>query len=497
MRRMVCWLVAAMSFALAGCTLQEPIGPLQAAKEGGKTVVVNPSAATLASPGSTQQFSAQYFVNGTQKRALFVWSSSDTAIATVSSAGLVTAVGSGEATITATTQGTSGTALVTVPFPPPYASFTFSCVELTCNFDASSSIAQSSASYIWDWGDGSPPDSGKFATHTFPASGYYFVTLTVSDAGGTSYTYQYISVTGPVVLPPGVAARIPLSAGGFGSVVSAPGIAWVTQPGAGVVSRIDITGDSLAGSAGGGPWPIQVSANADGSRIYVPTFFSQAMVQSINTATLSGVDTVFATSNFEDAYGVTNTPAGDTVYLGITNGPVFKIDMRGRTVLGTLNFPTAAGYHFEWSADRTRLYASQRAFDGGRVFEIDPNSFTLLRTFETGGSAQAIQISADGSRLFVAAQNGGVIVWDIASNAQVGMYATPGCSPYGMVRVPDNTRLWVGCVFEGKVLGLDPNTGALLSTINVGGTPREVSFDAATGSVIVPNEAGWVDIVRE
>jgi len=489
-------MVGIMSSVFVGCTAREPIGPFAAAMSGGgKTVVVSPSTATLAS-GGTQQFSAQYFVNGKEKKALFIWSSSDTAIATVSSAGLVTAVGSGEATISATTQSTSGTALVTVPFPPPFASFTFSCAELTCGFDGSSSTAQSSASYTWTWGDGSPGDSGKIATHTFPASGYYFVTLTVSDAGGTSYTYQYVSVTGPVVLPPGVAARITLSAGGFGSAVSAPGIAWVTQPGAGLVSRIDIAAESLTGSAGGGPFPVQVSANADGSRIYVPTFFSQAMVQSINTATLSGVDTVFATSNFEDAYGVTNTPAGDTVFLGITNGPVFKVDMRGRTVLGTLNFPTAAGYHFEWSTDRTRLYASQRAFDGGRVFEIDPNSFALVRTFETGGSAQAIQLSADGSRLFVAAQNGGVIVWDIASNAAVGTYATPGCSPYGMVRVPDNSRLWVGCVFEGKVLGLDPNTGALLSTINVGGAPRELSFDVSTGSLIVPNEAGWVDIVR-
>ena len=496
MRRLVVLLVAAMSWAFVGCTSQDLIGPLQAAKEGGKTVVVNPSAVTLAL-GSTQQFSAQYFNNGEQKKALFVWSSSDTTIAMVSSSGLVTAVGSGEATISATTQSTSGTALVNVPFPPPYASFTYNCTELTCSFDASSSTAQSSAGYTWTWNDGSALDSGKTVTHTFPATGYYYVTLTVSDPGGTSYASQYVFVTGPVVLPPGVAARIPLSAGGFGSVVSAPGIAWVTQPGAGIVSRIDIAAGALSGSAGGGPFPVQVSANADGSRIYVPTFFSQAMVQSINTTTLSGVDTVFATSNYEDAYGVTNTPAGDTVFLGITNGPVFKVDMRARAVLGTLNFPTAAGYHFEWSTDRTRLYASQRAFDGGRVFEIDPNSFMLLRTFETGGSAQAIQLSADGSKLFVAAQNGGVIVWDIASNAQVGMYGTPGCSPYGMVRTPDNSRLWVGCVYEGKVLGLDPNTGALLATINVGGAPRELSFDVSTNSLIVPNESGWVDIVRE
>src|SRR5262245_37832252 len=413
MKRVICGMAAMVSYAVVGCSSPEPTGPLTGSLlSNAKTVIVSPSEATL-EPGQTQQFSAQYFVNGKQKKAAFVWSSSNEAVVTVSSSGLATAVAAGEATITATTSGTSGTALVTVPQEPPQ-----------------------------------------------------------------------------------VVAHISLSAGGFGSAVSGPGVAWVTQPGAGLVSRIDIASGTITGSTGGGPFPVQVSANADGSRIYVPAFFSMALVMSLNTGTVQGVDTVLATSHPEDASGMTNTPAGDTVCLGITSGPVFKIDMVGRTVLGRIDFPVAAGYHFEWNQARTRLYASQRAFDGGRVFEIDPASFTPLRTFETGGSAQAIQVSADGSKLFVAGQSGGVIVWDIASNSFVTTYPTPGCSGYGMVRTPDNTRLWVSCVFEGQVLALNPTTGAPLFTVSVGGTPRELSFDASSGSLIVPNEAGWVDIIR-
>jgi uncharacterized protein YjdB len=44
-----------------------------------------------------------------------VWSSSNTAVATVSVAGVVAAVGAGTATITATSETQSGTAVVTVP----------------------------------------------------------------------------------------------------------------------------------------------------------------------------------------------------------------------------------------------------------------------------------------------------------------------------------------------------------------------------------------------
>ena len=410
MRRVVWSLVAAMSVEFVGCTSQEPTGPIEAAMlSGNKTVVVSPSEATL-SVGATQQFSAQFFVNGVQRKALFEWTSSNTSVATVSSAGLVTAVASGEATITATTSRTSGTAHVTVREAPPQ-----------------------------------------------------------------------------------IVATIPLDDGPFGSAVGPGGTGWIGQPGLGQISRLDIAGASVTGTVFPGPFPVQIAANGDGSRIYTVNFFG-GQVSMINTTTLAIENSVFISG--EDVYGVTATPTGDTVFVGLTNGPIYKIDMRTGTFLGVLSLPVAAGYHFEWNKTRTRLYASQRAFDGGRVFEIEPNAFTLLRTFETGGSAQGIQLSADDSKLFVAAQDGGIIVWDVASNSLVTTYATPNCSPYGLLRTPSNAFLVVGCIFQGLVEVLDPNTGALIETLTVNGQPRELSRDPVTRSILVPNEFGWVDILR-
>lgn len=294
--------------------------------------------------------------------------------------------------------------------------------------------------------------------------------------------------------PPQLVAHIALNGGAFGSGVSSSGVGWISQPNNGTVSRVDLTNAILTGTTGAGPLPVQISASADGNHIFVPTFFSNGMVSEINTSTLGTEYTAFATPDAQDAYGIANTPAGDTAIVGITNGPVFKVAMQTGAVVGTLNFPVAAGYHFEWNSNHSRLYASQRGFDGGRVFEIDPNSFTLLRTFETGGGAQAIQLSADGSKLFVAAQNGGVIVWDVASNSLVTTYATPNnCSPYGLVRT--DAFLVVGCL-NGLVEVLDPDNGTLIETLNVGGEVRELSWDPGTRSILAPNNAGWLDILR-
>jgi hypothetical protein len=76
---------------------------------------------TLSASGQTSQLSANAaFSNGTTQSvtSLAAWQSSNTGVVNVSSSGLLTAVGNGSATVTATYQGISGTAQVTVTISP-------------------------------------------------------------------------------------------------------------------------------------------------------------------------------------------------------------------------------------------------------------------------------------------------------------------------------------------------------------------------------------------
>lgn len=86
---------------------------------GVKSLAVTPATKTLSLAGTkTQQLTATAtLIDGTTTRdatADAAWSSSDTAKATVSAAGLVTAVAAGTATITGTYRGKSGTSAITV-----------------------------------------------------------------------------------------------------------------------------------------------------------------------------------------------------------------------------------------------------------------------------------------------------------------------------------------------------------------------------------------------
>jgi PKD repeat protein len=85
----------------------------------------------------------------------------------------------------------------------PTASFTFSCTDLACNFDASGSTDDGNiVSYRWNFGDGSDPVTEVIpgSSYTYATAGSYTVTLVVTDdENATSSTTQTVGTTAPVV----------------------------------------------------------------------------------------------------------------------------------------------------------------------------------------------------------------------------------------------------------------------------------------------------------
>lgn len=103
---------------------------------------------------------------------------------------------SGTFDVTLTVQDDSGDSdsisyavTVTAPNSRPQASFSTTCINNSCDFDASGSHDPDGyiASTHWDFGDGSK-DSGTSASHVYQQAGTYNVRLTVTDDQGKSDT---------------------------------------------------------------------------------------------------------------------------------------------------------------------------------------------------------------------------------------------------------------------------------------------------------------------
>jgi len=110
---------------------------------------------------------------------------------------------------------------------PPVAAFTFSPTNPTpgswVQFNAGSSFDPDGGivSYQWNFGDGSPSQSGNIVYHPFSAGGTYAVTLTVTDDDGASAT-----ATLPVVVSSPSANQAPNAAFSFSPTNPSPST-WV------------------------------------------------------------------------------------------------------------------------------------------------------------------------------------------------------------------------------------------------------------------------------
>ncbi|MBM6402712.1 PKD domain-containing protein [Phycicoccus sp. CSK15P-2] len=104
----------------------------------------------------------------------------------------------------------------------PTADFTVSCVDLTCDVDASGSADADGTieSYAWDFGGATA--KGRTARHTFADPGTYAVTLTVTDdRSGTDTTTRQVTVE--VTPPPEQPIRF-VDAGGSAANVQSPAV---------------------------------------------------------------------------------------------------------------------------------------------------------------------------------------------------------------------------------------------------------------------------------
>lgn len=183
------------------------------------TIIVTPNAGNVAvtgvsiplsiglvNPGTTLQLTGTIApVNATNKT--INWSSSNTALATVSTSGLVTGLVAGSVIITASTADGGKKATTTLKVnAAPTAVISSSTLTgpapLTVNLGSTGSSDPDAGDYIlgytWDFGDGSAVSNSNAPSHTFASAGTFTVSLKVTDNNNlySSIVTKSITVTG-------------------------------------------------------------------------------------------------------------------------------------------------------------------------------------------------------------------------------------------------------------------------------------------------------------
>jgi DNA-binding beta-propeller fold protein YncE len=80
----------------------------------------------------------------------------------------------------------------------------------------------------------------------------------------------------------------------------------------------------------------------------------------------------------------------------------------------------------------------------------------------------------------------------LATGTVTSQIAVPFAA-FGLKLSPDGRTLYVPHPAAGRVTAVDSQTGLVMRSYAVGGIPRRISFDRATGRAVVSNEGGWLD----
>ena len=193
---------------------------------------------------------------------------------------------------------------------------------------------------------------------------------------------------------------------------------------------------------------------------------------------------------------VTNEASGDLTVIDAATQTVIATAPLGKRPRGVKASPDGRTLYVALSGspnagpgvDPKTLPPPDRSADG--IGEIDADSYKVRRIINAGADPEQVDVSADGTRLYVANEDSAqVSVVDLTTGAVVTTVKV-GEEPEGVTIRPDGKVVYVTSEDAGAVYAIDTSTNKVLKRIPVGPRPRSIGFlpDGSRGYVSLENE---------
>lgn len=243
-------------------------------------------------------------------------------------------------------------------------------------------------------------------------------------------------------------------------------------------SMINCSHNTLVTTYPTGVKPEATTVNHVLNKVYVP---------SINSNTITVINPckniVENTINVVQApCGITVSPNGQRIYVCSYSSKIVQvIDANTYAIIADISVgshPTvSAPFGIIVSQDNSRVYVG--LFDEDKIAVIDALTNTVITYYATDSRVTGVDISRDGSKLYVANQNGNtLIVFNTATGARIATIPLgPPADPLGVGGAAGitlnyaNTRAYVAIQDSSTVKVVDLSTNTVIKTIPVGGHP--------------------------
>ena len=214
----------------------------------------------------------------------------------------------------------------------------------------------------------------------------------------------------------------------------------------GSVHRYETGSDLWLGDATVGMYPATLDVAASSGLLYVANFDLHGRLEP---GTISVVETETMTEVARIPSGI--RPHGGRLgrdetrfyAVSVMGSELVEVDALGFEVARRL--PLGAGVQPSWV---TRPTGAGRVYVTGgnvaQVFEVDLESWRIVRTFDSGPGPYNAAVTPDEATLLVTYRQGGAVgFWDLATGRERARVATTRAIPHGVVTTPDGAYAFV------------------------------------------------------
>ncbi|HET7450066.1 MAG TPA: hypothetical protein VFJ78_05665 [Gaiellaceae bacterium] len=156
------------------------------------------------------------------------------------------------------------------------------------------------------------------------------------------------------------------------------------------------------------------------------------------------------------------------------SGAMVEVDVARERVVRTVQLPAGPAsmpQDVKLSPDGSIFYVADMR--NGGVWEIDAQTFRVLRFMATGAGAHGLYPSRDSRYLYVSNRSAGTVsVVDFATRRIVDTWQIPGGSPDMGGVSADGRVLWLSGRYGGEIYAISTADGKLLARIPVGAGPH-------------------------
>ncbi|MEO8138043.1 MAG: YncE family protein [Gemmatimonadota bacterium] len=286
--------------------------------------------------------------------------------------------------------------------------------------------------------------------------------------------------------PIAVVDSVPLAGNPYGVAISKQGLVYICLLAANQVARTSLPIVNFGPPIAVGLVPPHVVFNPAGTRAYATDQNGQAL-EVIDVASGLAVNTI---PLGHDGFNLIVRADGKQIFASVSTGQVYVVDAATDAIIDSIILgPVVNG--FARHPNENLIYISSR--DGGTVSEVDAATHVVARTFTTGGMPQRLAVSPNGKELLIANETLGLDIWNLITGTRDTSLAM---AAYGLGLSPDGVHAYVTDPQNGIIRVVD-RVGRFVDTVlTVGGTPRNVAFNAAGTTAIITNQADFITVVH-